>query len=798
MAKLRGHRQAFGHPGIEPRWTHGGKDGVGTAYSSPSHIWFTIWNGILTEVYYPTIDRPQMRDLQYLATDGSTFFHEEKRHLLTKTERSSLHALSYRITNADPQGRYKITKEVIADPHLPCILQHTSLEGAPEFLSRLHLYALCAPHLEVGGWKNNAVVIESSGRQILAAHRRGTWLALMATVPFRRASCGYVGSSDGWTDLDNNFQMDWEFDRAPDGNVALMGELALDGRSEFTLGLAMGAGLQNAVSTLFQSLGIPFAQHCKRYEEQWARSCRKNLPLENAAGDGGNLYHSSVSLLLAHEDKTFPGASIASMSIPWGESKSDEEMGGYHLVWTRDMAQAATALLASGHTETPMRALIYLATCQQEDGGFPQNFWLNGEPYWRGVQLDQIAFPILLAWRMNQIGALSDFDPYSMVMGAARKLILSGPATSQERWEEASGYSPSTLAVNIAALLCAACLARQRGDQASAQLMLDYADFLESHVEKWTVTTQGTLLPGIARHYIRINPVSINDWCPDENPNTGSLVLANRPPGTPYLFPAKEIVDAGFLELVRYGVRKADDPIIMDSLKVVDAVLKVETPSGPCWHRYNHDGYGQREDGSAYGRWGRGRAWPLLTGERGHYEIAAGRSAAPFLRAMEGFATTTDLLTEQVWDTEDLPEAHMYLGQPTGAAMPLMWAHAEYIKLLRSARDGKVFDMIPEVAERYGGDRGKCRRLEMWKHSRQCPIVAKGYTLRIQAPDAFRLHWTQDEWRTINDTDSSSAALKVHVVDVPIALDQRAPVRFTFFYPGSNRWEGRDYAVRVE
>ena len=241
------------------------------------------------------------------------------------------------------------------------------------------------------------------------------------------------------------------------------------------------------------------------------------------------------------------------MAIPWGEDKGDEDMGGYHLVWTRDMVQTATALLASGHTETPSRALIYLATCQQEDGGFPQNFWLNGEPYWRGVQLDQISFPILLAWRMNQIGALSDFDPYSMVMGAARKLMLHGPATSQERWEEASGYSPSTLAVNIASLVCAACLARQRGDQASAQFMLDHADFLESHVEKWTVTTQGTLGPGIARHHIRINPVNINDWSPDENPNTGSLVLANRAPGSQYLFAAKEIVDAEILELVRYG-----------------------------------------------------------------------------------------------------------------------------------------------------------------------------------------------------------------------------------------------------
>jgi glucoamylase len=276
------------------------------------------------------------------------------------------------------------------------------------------------------------------------------------------------------------------------------------------------------------------------------------------------------------------------------------------------------------------------------------------------------------------------------------------------------------------------------------------------------------------------------------------LVLSNRPPETQYEFPAKEIVDAGFLELVRYGIRRPDDPIIVDSLKVIDAVLKVETPFGPCWHRYNHDGYGQRNNGTGYDRWGTGRAWPLLTGERGHYELAAGRKPAPFLHAMEAFASSTGLLPEQVWDTNDLPEAHMYLGKPTGAAMPLMWAHAEYIKLLRSASDGRVFDLIPAVVQRYLGERKNCRCLEIWKHNRQCRTVRKGYTLRIQAPAAFRLHWTKDEWQSINDTDSSGTPLKVHFIDIPIARGQRAPIRFTFFYPESSRWEGWDYIVRVE
>ena len=227
--------KAFGWPGIEPRWTHGGKDGVGTAYAASSRVWFTFWNGIVTEVYYPTVDRPQLRDLQYLITDGTSFFHDEKRDLKSTLERLADHVLGYRCTNSDPGGHYAIVKEIIADPHLACILQHTKLTGDESFLSKLRLYALCAPHLEVGGWGNNGTVARVAGRTVLLAERKGTWLALAATVPFSRVSCGYVGKSDGWTDLSGNFQMDWEFDHAPDGNIALTGELDLTGTREFTL-----------------------------------------------------------------------------------------------------------------------------------------------------------------------------------------------------------------------------------------------------------------------------------------------------------------------------------------------------------------------------------------------------------------------------------------------------------------------------------------------------------------------------------------------------------------------------------
>ena len=794
---FRGNREAFGKPGIEPRWTRGNKEGVGTAYSSDSRVWFTLWRGILTEVYYPTVDRPQIRDLQFLVTDGSTFFHEEKRDLTSEVARISHHALGYRAVNRDPEGRYAIHKETIASPHLPCVLQHIRVTADPGLRSRLQLYALCAPHLGVGGSGNRAYVLDAGGRMVLAAQKGGQWLALGATVPFSRLSCGFVGRSDGWTDLHDNMAMDWEFDRATDGNVALTGEMDLGGAAEFTLGLAFGESVQSAVDALFESLAVPFREQRTRFVDQWDRACRSLRPLRAAARSEHTLYHGSASLLLAHEDKTYPGALIASLSIPWGEAKGDEDTGGYHLVWTRDLVNSVTALAAAGDTSTARRALVYLAVNQRPDGGFPQNFWIDGTPYWQGIQLDEVAFPILLAWRLRSLKALGDFDPYPMVLRGAAYLVRHGPATQQERWEEASGYSPSTLASNIAALVCAAEFARGRGEAATASYLEEYADFLEGHVEDWTVTTEGTLVPGVPRHYIRILPVSVDDPSPDEDPNRGVVRLANQPPGTPAEFTAKEIVDGGFLELVRYGIRAPDDPVIRDSVRVIDAVLKTDTPFGPGWHRYNQDGYGQRPDGGPYEGWGRGRVWPLLTGERGHYELAAGRDPKPYLEALEKFASPTGLLPEQVWDEADRPDVHMLLGKPTGSAMPLAWAHAEYVKLLRSAADRAVFDRIPAVAERYLRHRGRRRPLEIWKPGRQARSVRAGSVLRIQAEEPFRLHWSADGWKSPSDTDSTATALGVHYADVPVAADAAGTIRFTFHWTSRDAWEGRDFAVGV-
>lgn len=788
---------AFGHPGIPPRWEHSAKEGVGTAYSTSSRIWFTLSHGILNEVYFPTVDMPQIRDLEYLITDGEGFFHEEKRDLTTELEYIDDHSLGYRVTKSDPQGRYRIIKEIINDPHLPCILVYTRLEGEDAFLKRLHLYVLLAPHLRGRGWENSAAKVKVAGRDLLVAFRDNIHVALAATVPFLRTSCGFVGASDGWTDLHDNLQMDWEFDYARDGNIAVIGELDISRTRTFKLGLGLGFALTSATSTLLQSLVVPYEVQRARFQEQWHRGCCDILSLRKVSGDDGRLYRTSHSLLQAHEDKTYPGAIIASMSIPWGEVRGDDDgLGGYHLVWTRDLCNCATGFIAAGNLETPFRVLIYLAALQRPDGGFYQNFWINGRPYWRGVQLDEVAFPVILAWRLKQLGMLKDFDPYPMVLKAAYYIIRQGPVTPQERWEENSGYSPSTLAANISALICAAGFARQYGDPETALFLEENADFLESHTESWTVTTQGTLVPGIPRHFIRIHPVDPQDPEPLEDPNLGTLIIRNRPPGEHFEFPAKEIVDAGFLELVRYGIRKAGDPLMEDSLKVIDAVLKVETPFGSCWRRYNHDGYGQLPDGGPYIGWGRGRAWPLLTGERAHYELAAGRDVKRYIKAMEGFASKGGMLPEQIWDEPDRPEWGMYLGRPTGSAMPLMWAHAEYIKLLRSALDGVVFDRIHIVAERYLKGKGR-RDLEVWKPNRRVRTVAAGNTLRIQAPTPFLLHWTIDEWNTVKDSEAASTSVGIYYRDISIPERQKAPVRFTFYWPKEGRWEGKDFEVKI-
>jgi glucoamylase len=798
--------EAFGAPGLPPRWTSSVKDAIGTAYAASSRIWFTSSHGILNEIYHPTIDHAQVRDMEFLITDGETFSHEEKRDLITSFEYIHPEALGVRYTNRDPDGRYSLTKEIICDPHHSVILQQVKIEGHDDLVSRLKVYALLAPHLDGGGAGNTARAIDIAGHKMLLAWKNEWSLAMGSSCGFSRVSCGFVGTSDGWRDLIDNHHMDWEYGSATNGNVALFGELNLgaagsDGSRVFVLAIGIGQGHHTALQKTVITLATPFEQHRERFIAQWHRVANPEW-LAARSCDGGKLMRASHNVLLAHEDKTYSGAFVASASIPWGQAKSDDDLGGYHLVWTRDMVQTATALLACGRAETARRALVYLACTQKPDGGFAQNFWVDGRPYWSGVQLDEVAFPIILAWRLWKAGALESMAIFPFIERAAGFLLTNAPVTHQERWEENPGYSPSTLAAVISGLICASEFARAHDSDELASAYEDFADWIARHLEEWTVTNQGVLHPEVKRHYMRIRPPEQSEAYRGEGPGTEILHIANRPPGTRYEFEAREIIDAGFLELVRYGVRRADDPLIIDSLKVVDAVLKRGLPQGPGWLRYNWDGYGQRPDGGPFLTWGQGRVWPLLTGERAHYELAAGKDVSSLISTYERFATSGQMMPEQVWDEANRPAARLQLGQPAGSAVPLVWAHAEYLKLLRSALDGKVFDRIEPVYTRY------CKRqslrpmrhnLEIYTMRRPIQKMKAGQTLRILDGPKFDAIWSTDGWKTTNATPAISLGSAGCFADIPTdPAHAGGELSWTLHWDDENRWLGYNVVVTLD
>ena len=798
--------EAFGAPGLTPRWTSSTKDAIGTSYAASSRIWFTCSHGILNEVYHPTIDRAQIRDMGFLITDGESFAHEEKRDLITSFEYIHPEALGVRYTSRDPDGRYTLTKEIICDPHHSVVIQNVRLEGHEELIPRLKVYALLAPHLDGGGAGNSARAIDIAGHKMVLAWKNQWSLAMGASCGFSRVSCGFVGSSDGWRDVMDNARMDWEFGSATNGNIAVMGELEMgnagaDGAREFTLAIGIGEGHHTALQKTVSTLASPYDDHRKRFITQWHRVANPEW-LAAKSGDEGKLMRASHNVLLAHEDKTFSGAFVASASIPWGQAKSDDDMGGYHLVWTRDMVQTASALLACGRADTALRALVYLACTQKPDGGFAQNFWVDGRPYWSGTQLDEVAFPIILAWRLWKANTLGDMQIFPFVERAAGFLVRYAPITHQERWEENPGYSPSTLAAVISSLICAADIARAHDSHELAVFYEEFADWIEGHLEDWTVTNNGVLVPGIARHYMRIRPPEKGEAYACESCGAEIIHLNNRPPGTRTEFEAREIIDGGFLELVRYGVRRADDPLMIDSLKVVDAVLKRGLPQGPGWIRYNWDGYGQRPDGGPFLGWGQGRVWPLLTGERAHYELAAGNDIAGLIKTYERFATMGQMMPEQVWDEPNLPGSRLQLGQPAGSATPLVWAHAEYLKLLRSAVDGKVFDRIDPVYARYcepAGRRLVRRGLEIYTLRRPIQRLPAGSTLRIIDAGRFTVTWTTDNWKTVNTTHAESQGSSGFSVDISTTSGQAgSELSWTLQWTDQNRWLGYNVGLQIE
>ena len=471
-----------------------------------------------------------------------------------------------------------------------------------------------------------------------------------------------------------------------------------------TLAIGFGANVAAARTAATQSLATGFAAAETAFKAGWLeyRDTLKDAP----ASVQGNahlerLYDQSLLVLAASEDKTYRGASIAApnMAWIWGTMTLEPERrfsGPYHLVWPRDLYHVATAQKAAGDDEAANRLLSYLWDVQKDDGSWWQNTFVNGEEKWTTEQLDQTSLPIVLAWWLGRTSA----DDWEHVEEAADYLVLNGPRSDQERWENQDGFSPNTIATEIAGLICAAAIARANGEDQKAADYEQLADLWEASVEGWTATTNGPYSP--KPYYVRVTK--------DGNPDDGSTYNLgdnfNRP------VDEREIVDNSFLGLVLFGVKEHDDPTILNSLDVGDGnattpyPLKVVTPSGPVWHRFTYDGYGEQLNGDDWdlffdnpARQTRGRLWPLLTGERGEYELIAGGSADMHLDTIANTANDGLMLPEQVWD--DVPPPGEKPGTGTRSATPLAWTHGQFVRLAWSIDAGLPIERPSIVACRY-------------------------------------------------------------------------------------------------
>jgi glucoamylase len=793
---------APGWPGIDPRWTSSAKSGVGTALNLHSRVWFTTSHGILNEVYYPRVDQACTRDLGLIVTDGVSYFSEEKRHCSFENQPLEPGVPVYELTNTELQGRYRIHKEVLTDPYRNVVLQRIRFVPLQGKLADYRLYALLAPHLANCGAHNTGWCGDYKGKPLLFAEHDGTALAFGCSIPWLRMSVGFVGYSDGWQDLSKNYQMTWEYERAEDGNVALTGEIDLAAcGGEFVLALGFGEIWTEAGQQVRSSLLEPYEELRKHYVMHWKNWQDKLLKLDEPPRER-DLYRASVAVLRTHESKDFLGGVIASLSIPWGFNKGDEDLGGYHLVWPRDLVETAFGFLAAGAKSDALRVLRYLESTQEPDGHWAQNMWLDGRPYWLGVQMDEAAFPILLVDCLRREAAeeLGDLKRWwKMVHRAASFLVCNGPVTQQDRWEEDAGYSPFTLAVEISGLLAAADLAEAVGEKKIAGYLRDSADNWNDNIERWTYATDTALARqvGVEGYYVRIAPPE-GDCA--SSPLQGFVPIKNRPPGERGSNTAAQVISPDALALVRFGLRAPDDPRIVNTVKVIDALLRVKLPQGYCWYRYNGDGYGEHEDGSPYDGTGIGRPWPLLAGERAHYELAAGRRrvAEDLLTVMEFATEGGRLLPEQVWDGPDIPAKELFTGKPTGSACPLVWAHSEYIKLRRSLSEGKIFDQPPQPVQRYIVEK-RTSPYFAWRFNNKCKSIPGGKILRIILSAPALVHWSFDGWQRSQDTSTTETGLETHVADLPSdKLASGTEIVFTVFWQDEQRWEGVDFCVAVQ
>ncbi|MHB1767499.1 MAG: glucan 1,4-alpha-glucosidase [Phycisphaerae bacterium] len=792
---------APGAPGIAARWTSSAKTGVGTALGNKSHVWFTLSHGIVNEVYYPRIDQACIRDMGFIVTDGAGFFSEEKRDTHSTVHWQAEGVPAFRMTNTCRAGRYRIEKEILSDPHHNTLLQHVRFIPQQGDLASYHLHVLLAPHLQNHGNDNTAWVGEFEGTPMLFARRDGIALALACSAPWLKRSVGYVGTSDGWQDLKAHNQMTWEYTQAEHGNVSLVAEIGmLKSHGDVILALGFGDSPEDAARSALGSLEDGFEKAKHDYITGWREWMKTHGALHKSGVGPGDLFQKSIAVLRTHETKTPPGGFIASLSIPWGFSQGDKDISGYHLVWARDMVETAGGLLAAGAHEDARRVLHYLHTTQQPDGHWPQNMWADGTPYWKGIQMDETALPILLVDLARRENALTDADVahfWPMVRQAARYLVRNGPVSQQDRWEEDPGYTPFTVAAEIAALLAAAEMAECNQEADIASYLRETADTWNDCIERWMYASDTPWCREyqVDGYYVRIAPRETGLRASRFEKKVHVKNVADAQDSRA----AAELISPDALALVRFGLRAADDPRIGNTTKIIDALLKIETPAGDTWHRYNDDGYGEHADGAPFDGTGIGRGWPLLTGERAHFELAAGRekNAQRLLAALESFADASGLIPEQVWDSPDMPERELHFGRPSGSAMPLVWAHAEYLKLRRSLQDGHVFDMPPQTVQRYIKDKTVSTRM-IWRFNNKLHSMPGGKILRIETTSPAIIHWSTDNWTTTADIKTHDVVLGMHLADLPTQnLPEGKLVAFTFYWPQADHWEGTDFSVHI-
>ena len=632
-------------------WTTGNKDAIGTAFGRQSNVWFTAVHGTLADVLYPTVDADNLRQMGFLVTDGSSFLFDAATQGVVTSKVTDERALTYELRVSDPARNFTLLTKIATDPDRPVVMVSAQLIGG---VDRFAVYAYLVPHL--GGSSAGQTAFFDGSRAYV--NKKNVWLAIGGDMAGDQRTAGYLGHGDGYDELHRD-RLNNRYRQAGPGRVTLTWGLSHN-RSVWTTVLAFGTSRAAADAALDATLKRGTQAVFDAYRDGWYTYAR-GLTLGSGINPMG--YHSAEVIKMA-EDKLHPGAIVASLALPWGDTATDDTADvGYRKVWPRDLYHAASGLLAAGDVTTARDVFSFMGKQQQADGSMPQNTDLEGRPVWTGQQLDETADAILLAARLGP-GVVGP-----SIFGLADYIATHGPATQQERWEEASGYSPATIAAEIAALRAAARWAQGYGHDDWASSWRATAERWDASLESWTFTHTGPLGPG---YYVRVSP--------DGKPDTAEPIHVANDGG---VWDQREIVDPSFLEVVRLGVRKPDDPRILGTLQVTLSQVEARFGGYQLFYRYPHDGYGEKNAGSAPP--GQGHLWPLLSGELGVYAFLAGRPgmSLAYRDELVALAGTEELLGEQVWEGT---------GLPTGSARPLVWAHAEFLILNEAVTAGKVTD----------------------------------------------------------------------------------------------------------